>query len=142
MKRLVILLISALLLCNAVTALAGSTFDTAADNAMWTIMEINSSGTGFTSDGAYENSNTNTIAVTFLAEKYSYAQFREIKEQDAELYASLTDTFLSLSNELNAVCDFDPFEKIHIVFSIMSNDGVGLFLTVDNVDMTWMLCNY
>ena len=140
-KILLAVLMLAMLLCG--TALAESeVLRAAADNATFLITEINSMGSGFTSDGVLEDAATNTIAVCFEAEDYSFADFCEVKKNDPARYQELLKEFLFLSDEINAACDVDLLESVHVVFAVMSNDGVGLFLTFDQLDLTWLICAY
>lgn len=140
-KILLAVLVLAMLLCG--TAFAQSDVLTfAADNASFLITEINSMSSGLRSDGLLEDAATNSVAICFEAEDYSFADFRELKKNDPERYQSLIEEFTSLSDEFNAVCDVDLIEEVHVIFAVMSNDGVGLFLTLDQLDLTWLICNY
>ena len=140
-KILLAVLMLAMLLCG--TAFAQSDVLTfAADNASFLITEINSMSSGLRSDGLLEDAATNSVAICFEAEDYSFADFRELKKNDPERYQSLIEEFTSLSDEFNAVCDVDLIEEVHVIFAVMSNDGVGLFLTLDQLDLTWLICNY
>jgi len=141
-KILLAVLALAMLLCGMASASENEVFELAISNATFLITEINSAGTGFESDGVFDDPSTNTIAISFEAEDYSFSDFREIKKNDKALYQSLIEEFISLSNEFNAVCDVDFKQKIHVVFTVLSNDGVGLFLTYDQLDLTWMIAHY
>lgn len=143
MKKIMLAVLAlVLLVCGAASASQSNVLLTAIDNASFLIMEINSSGNGFESDGVFDDSNANLLAVSFNAEDYSFAEIVEMKKNDPEGYKALMKSFLALSMEFNAVCDVDLTEKVHVVFTVMSNDGVGLFLTVDGLDLTWMVFDY